>query len=86
MEEKKDTETAEKAESKLEKQADSQNDAQAEEAPAEGTAEAAPQKRKINQMTPAEIDAKLAQLQETQGGLESKYAQHLLARKASLKS
>jgi hypothetical protein len=53
----------------------------------EPEAEAAPlQKKKINQMTLAEIERRLKDVQDTQGGLDSKYARQLLSRKRSLKS
>ncbi|RLE01439.1 MAG: hypothetical protein DRI99_07335, partial [Candidatus Aminicenantes bacterium] len=41
-------------------------------------------KKKINQMTLEEIEERLKYVQETQGGLDSLYAQHLLQRKAYL--
>ena len=50
-----------------------------------GTPEAPAGNKKINEMTIAELDAKLAEVQEKQGGLTSKYAQQLLLRKKSLK-
>lgn len=50
-----------------------------------GTPEAPAGNKKINEMTVAELDAKLAQVQEKQGGLTSKYARQLLLRKKSLK-
>jgi hypothetical protein len=39
--------------------------------------------KKINEMTGKELDAKLAEVQEKQGGLTSKYAKQLLLRKKS---
>lgn len=61
-----------------------------ESTPAESEAAPAdpkpPRKKKINQMTLAEVDAKLKQVQEQQGGLESKYARHLQKRKQVLTS
>lgn len=45
-----------------------------------------PRKKKVNQMNAAEIEAKLKQIQEQQGGLTSKYAEHLLKRKNNLSS
>ncbi|MGA2533232.1 MAG: hypothetical protein ABSG19_09360 [Candidatus Aminicenantales bacterium] len=53
-------------------------------APAAPAAESAPRKKKMNELSPAEIDARLADCQEKQGGLVSKYARQLLARKKSL--
>jgi len=49
-------------------------------------AESAPRKKKMNELSPAEIDARLANCQEKQGGLVSKYARQLLARKKALGS
>lgn len=43
-------------------------------------------KKKINQMTLAEIDAKLKKVHASQGGLQSKYARQLIQRKNTLKS
>lgn len=43
-----------------------------------------PKRKKINSLTLAEIEAKLAECQEKQGGLQSKYALQLLARKKAL--
>jgi hypothetical protein len=48
--------------------------------------EKAPGNKKINKMTPAEIERKLNELRVSQGGLRSKYAQHLLKRKKILGS
>jgi hypothetical protein len=56
----------------------------AAEAPA--AAESGPKKKKVNQLTLAEIEARLAECQEKQGGLVSKYARQLLARKKALAS
>jgi hypothetical protein len=42
--------------------------------------------KKINRMTLSEIDAKLEEVKSSQGGLASKYAQHLLRRKKALSS
>jgi hypothetical protein len=39
---------------------------------------------KVNQMTLAEIDAKLNEVKTAQGGLRSRYAKQLLLRKKSL--
>jgi hypothetical protein len=55
-------------------------------APAAPAAESAPRKKKMNELSPAEIEARLADCQEKQGGLASKYARQLLARKKSLGS
>jgi ribosomal protein L29 len=52
-----------------------------------GTPEAAGNKnKKINEMTIKDLEAKLAEVKEKQGGLTSKYAQQLLLRKKSLTS
>jgi hypothetical protein len=51
---------------------------------AEQKEETAPKRKKINALTLAEIEAKLAECQEKQGGLISRYAQKLLARKKVL--
>jgi hypothetical protein len=42
--------------------------------------------KKINQMTLAEIEAKLAGIKQTQGGLVSGYARQLIRRKKTLGS
>ena len=52
------------------------------EAPAE--AAAGPKKKKVNDLGLTEIDARLAECQEKQGGLASKHARQLLARKKAL--
>lgn len=52
------------------------------EAPTE--AAAGPKRKKINDLSPVEIEARLAACQEKQGGLASKYALQLLARKKAL--
>jgi ribosomal protein L29 len=54
------------------------------EAPAAG--DAAAKRQKINSLTLAELEAKLAACREKQGSLRSKYAQQLLARKKALSS
>jgi hypothetical protein len=46
--------------------------------------ETSPKKKKMNALTRAEIEAELAECQEKQGGLVSKYARQLLARKKAL--
>jgi len=51
-----------------------------------GTPEAPAGNKKINEMTLKELDAKLAEVQEKQGGLTSKYARQLLRRKKVLAS
>ncbi len=56
------------------------------EVPAEPPAAQPSPKKKINQMTLEEIEAKLKDVQEQMGGLESKYAQQLLLRKKLLTS
>ncbi len=43
-------------------------------------------KKKINKMTLAEIEAKLEDVKIKMGGLDSKYAQHLILRKNYLNS
>ena len=40
--------------------------------------------KKINKLTPAEIEAKLAEIKTSQGGLKSRYARQLLQRKKAL--
>jgi hypothetical protein len=47
-------------------------------------AESGPKRKKINRLGLAEIEARLAECQEKQGGLASKYARQLLARKKAL--
>ncbi len=51
-----------------------------------GTPEAPAGNKKINEMTIKDLEAKLAEVQEKQGGLTSKYAKQLLLRKRSLTS
>ncbi len=46
--------------------------------------ETTPKRKKMNSLTPAEIEAKLAECKEKQGGLFSKYARQLQARKKAL--
>jgi hypothetical protein len=46
--------------------------------------ESTPKRKKINALTLAEIEAKLAECREKQGGLISKYALQLQARKKAL--
>ena len=43
-------------------------------------------RKKINKMTLGEIEAKLEEVKDKMGGLDSKYAQHLLKRKNYLNS
>lgn len=43
-----------------------------------------PKRKKLNSLDLAEIEAALAKCQEKQGGIVSKYARQLLARKKSL--
>ena len=45
-----------------------------------------PKKKKINKMTLAEIEKKLKEVEEHQGGFDSRYARHLLKRKKTLVS
>ena len=51
---------------------------------ADETTDSTPKRRKMNSLTPAEIEAKLAECKEKQGSLTSKYARQLLARKKAL--
>ena len=46
--------------------------------------ESTPKRKKMNALTPAEIEAELAECKEKQGGLISKYARQLQARKKVL--
>ncbi len=46
--------------------------------------ETTPKRKKMNVLTLAEIEAGLAECKEKQGGLTSKYALQLLARKKAL--
>ena len=48
--------------------------------------ETTPKRKKMNILTLAEIEAKLAACREKQGSLRSKYAKQLLARKKALAS
>jgi hypothetical protein len=61
--------------------ADEKKKTEAPEAPA---AEGAPRRKKINELSPAEIEAALAAAKEKQGGWRSRYAKQLLARKKAL--
>ena len=40
--------------------------------------------KKVNKMTPAEIDIKLNEMKTSQGGVKSRYARQLLLRKKAL--
>jgi len=51
---------------------------------AEGEKEAG--NKKINKMSPAEIDVKLNELKTSQGGLKSRYARQLIQRKKAFGS
>jgi hypothetical protein len=51
---------------------------------AEEKQESTPKTKKINALTLAEIETALAECKEKQGGLSSKYARQLLARKKVL--
>jgi hypothetical protein len=42
--------------------------------------------KKVNKMTPAEIDVKLNEIKTSQGGLKSRYARQLIQRKKVLGS
>ena len=46
--------------------------------------ETTPKRKKMNALTLAEIEAELSECREKQGGLTSKYARQLLARKKAL--
>jgi len=61
--------------------ADEKKKAEAPETPA---AEGAPRRKKVNELTPAEIEAALAVAKEKQGGWRSRHARQLLARKKAL--
>ena len=54
---------------------------QTAERPTQAAEDSAPRTKKINEMTLKEIEAKLAEVKEKQGGLTSKYAKQLLLRK-----
>jgi len=56
------------------------------EAPAAPAAESTPKTKKINRLNLAGIDSQLAICKEKQGGLSSKYAHQLLARRKALTS
>ncbi len=56
------------------------------EAPAAAAGESAPRKKKVNELSLAEVEARLAECKEKQGDLGSKYARQLLARKKTLTS
>ncbi len=60
----------------------------AEEKKAEqaGTPETPAGNKKINEMSLKDLEAKIAEVKEKQGGMTSKYAQQLLLRKKSLAS
>lgn len=62
-----------------EKKADPKPEPQTASAPESG-----PKRKKVNRLSLAEIDARLAECQEKQGGLVSKYARQLQARKKAL--
>jgi hypothetical protein len=64
-----------------EKKADPKTESQAPAA-----AETGPKKKKINELSLEEIDARLAECKEKQGGLLSKYALQLQARRRALTS
>ncbi len=59
---------------------------QAAEGQTQAAGDSAPKTKKINGMTLKEIEAKLAEVKEKQGGLTSKYAKQLLLRKKALSS
>jgi hypothetical protein len=56
------------------------------EAQVPAASESGPKTKKINKLSLTEIEARLAECQEKQGGLLSKYARQLLARKKALAS
>lgn len=60
------------------------SDNKVEGAPETAAAETASKSKKITKLTLAEIDKALGDCREKQGGLASKYARQLLARKRSL--
>ncbi|MBE3112864.1 MAG: hypothetical protein IMZ54_10705 [Acidobacteria bacterium] len=51
---------------------------------AEQKEDSTPKRKKLNSLNLAEIEAALAKCQEKQGGIVSKYARQLLARKKAL--
>jgi hypothetical protein len=53
-------------------------------APAAPASETGPKRKKINKLGLGEIEIRLVDCQEKQGGLASKYARQLLARKKAL--
>lgn len=59
--------------------------AEKKEAEATEKSENASKRKKINRLTAAEIEAKLEQLKGTPGGMQTRFAQHLLKRAAVLK-
>ena len=59
---------------------------QAAEGQAQAAGDSTPKTKKINGMTLKEIEAKLAEVKEKQGGMTSKYAKQLLLRKKVLSS
>ena len=89
-------ESAAPAEEAEQVQAEEKEEQQTEEEKAPADAEpaeeekddkpAAPIKKKVNKMTLAEVNAKLKDVAENQGGLESRYAAALLDRKSLLES
>ncbi|MGD1009076.1 MAG: hypothetical protein ABR951_02875 [Candidatus Aminicenantales bacterium] len=64
-----------------EKKPDPKPEPQAAAAPESG-----PKRKKVNRLSLAEIEARLAECQEKQGGLVSKYARQLQDRKKALAS
>ena len=55
--------------------------AEKKEAETTEKSEGASKRKKINRMTLVDIEAKLEQLKTTPGGMQSRFAQHLLSRK-----
>ncbi len=74
-------EKKEKAESQKPKK-----EAPKEEAAAPAAGNAEKKNKKVNQLTLAEIEAKLSEIKQAQGGLASSYARHLIRRKKTLGS
>lgn len=80
----KEQEEAKKKEEKKEEAKPSESPEPVQAPGAEEKTTDQPLKKKINKMTLQEIEAKLKDTQKNMGGLESKYAGHLLKRKESL--
>ncbi len=80
---------AEKKEKEAEAKAPKAKPQKAPEAPAaeekQGKSESPSKRKKINRLPLADIEAKLEELKTVPGGMQTKYAQHLLQRKNILK-